>query len=301
MSLVFSCSKGETKSTNNEIQETSSQVETSIEQKHQEHASNNQISDTINIQSYLDLDLLFDSLDYHLENVRATDSVPRIFLLDIRKSLSQENSSIRKYDFIRIILSNCLFVNEKIILERKFIQNFMKSEVNSNVDQKRINSLLAEFRATDVNELLDKVDIIPPSLIVCQAILESGWGQSHFAYEGNSLFGEHAPAGSKSSIKAKGANIGLRTFPSIHEAILGYTKNLNRHNAYQGLRDVRKKLRSEDKIIDGIALANALNHYSELGKEYTITLKKMISIYALTEFDDDHLQTGVNLFVEVIE
>ena len=42
-----------------------------------------------------------------------------------------------------------------------------------------------------VFSLLEKrVGIIPPSLVVAQAAIESGWGTSRFLLEGNNLFGQ---------------------------------------------------------------------------------------------------------------
>ena len=40
-----------------------------------------------------------------------------------------------------------------------------------------------------VNELLDRVDVIPNSIVLAQAANESGWGTSRFATEFNALFG----------------------------------------------------------------------------------------------------------------
>ena len=39
-------------------------------------------------------------------------------------------------------------------------------------------------------ELLKRVDYVPPSLALTQAAIESGWGSSRFARQGNNLFGQ---------------------------------------------------------------------------------------------------------------
>jgi len=39
-------------------------------------------------------------------------------------------------------------------------------------------------------ELLRRVDIIPPPLLISQAANESAWGTSRFAKLGNNLFGQ---------------------------------------------------------------------------------------------------------------
>jgi len=187
-------------------------------------------------------------------------------------------------------LSNSLLVNEQILKDRHFVFKVQNQENLSREDSLQLTMLKAHYRSETNEELIEKVDIVPPSLILCQSIIESGWGQSHFAYEGNSLFSEHAPANSKNSMKAKGANIGLRAFPTVADAIAGYTANLNRHNAYASLR------RERNQEIDGLTLTNTEEHYSELGHEYVDYLRKIISIYHLTDFDNCKLEHGNNLY-----
>jgi Bax protein len=44
--------------------------------------------------------------------------------------------------------------------------------------------------AEDLAALARRMDVIPPSLALAQAAVESGWGTSRFAREGNALFGQ---------------------------------------------------------------------------------------------------------------
>ena len=46
--------------------------------------------------------------------------------------------------------------------------------------------------ALQYNSILIEADRMPINLVVAQAILESSWGQSRFAREGNNLFGIRA-------------------------------------------------------------------------------------------------------------
>ena len=50
---------------------------------------------------------------------------------------------------------------------------------------------MEEYQADSLDALLIKVDTIPVSLALAQAVIESGWGTSRFAYEGNALFGQY--------------------------------------------------------------------------------------------------------------
>ena len=42
-----------------------------------------------------------------------------------------------------------------------------------------------------IDKLLLRVEIIPNSIVLAQAAIESGWGSSRFAQEYNALFGEY--------------------------------------------------------------------------------------------------------------
>ncbi len=42
----------------------------------------------------------------------------------------------------------------------------------------------------DITELKVRMDIIPASIAIAQAAIESGWGTSRFALEGNAMFGQ---------------------------------------------------------------------------------------------------------------
>lgn len=54
-------------------------------------------------------------------------------------------------------------------------------------------------------------------------------------------------------------------------------KNLNTHDAYQGLREKRAELRREGKAVSGLILAENLGSYSEKGLDYVKTLKSIIT------------------------
>ena len=50
---------------------------------------------------------------------------------------------------------------------------------------------MLQYKADNLDALLIKADEIPVSLALAQAVIESGWGTSRFAYEGNALFGQY--------------------------------------------------------------------------------------------------------------
>jgi Bax protein len=53
-------------------------------------------------------------------------------------------------------------------------------------------------------------------------------------------------------------------------------RNLNRHDAYADLREIRSRLRANQLPITGVALAEGLMNYSERGAAYVEELQTMI-------------------------
>ena len=100
---------------------------------------------------------------------------------------------------------------------------------------KKIN--FSELNRLDLNnvkqELSKKINTIPISMILAQAIIESGWGSSRFAQQGNALFGEWTWK-NHTGIKPKGnldANFSVKNFSNLLESVNSYILNLNTHTA----------------------------------------------------------------------
>ena len=79
---------------------------------------------------------------------------------------------------------------------------------------------------------------VPVSLALAQAVIESGWGQSRFAAEGNALFGQWV-WNDDMGIKARQASdsrASVRAFPDLQASVRAYMLNLNSFYAYEGFR-----------------------------------------------------------------
>ena len=102
-----------------------------------------------------------------------------------------------------------------------------------------------------VNFTTPKKFRVPYEMIIGQAALESGWGTSRFATEGNNLFGirtwtETVPHILPSGIK-KWPGWGVRVFASKCDSVQEYVRLLNEHQAYVKFREARKT--SNDPIV----------------------------------------------------
>lgn len=135
--------------------------------------------------------------------------------------------------------------------------------------------------------LLERVDIIPPSLALTQAAIESGWGSSRFSRKGNNLFGQWCfskGCGMVPSARDSDKAHEVAKFSSVNAAVRAYLKNLNTNSAYKKLRDKRAKIRNQDGDLTGIALAQTLTEYSEEREKYITKLTKFINQNKLQRF-----------------
>ena len=75
------------------------------------------------------------------------------------------------------------------ICKRERLSDYDKEWLR-NLSQDRVSTEELSMDAL-FQELLMRVDTVPPELALAQAAIESAWGQSRFAYCGNNLFGEY--------------------------------------------------------------------------------------------------------------
>lgn len=128
--------------------------------------------------------------------------------------------------------------------------------------------------------LLKKVDIIPPALVLAQAANESAWGTSRFARKGYNFFGLWCfkrGCGFVPKQRNDGAAHEVAKFDSLSAAVRTYLRNLNRHYAYEDLRNIRYSLRQNQQPITAEDLAHGLMSYSERGQDYIDELIAMIN------------------------
>ena len=167
-------------------------------------------------------------------------------------------------------------------------QDFAEKGQLSSTDSKRLKWLLNEYNIEpklsvqqQFDLLMRRVDIIPVDLVLVQAANESAWGTSRFAREGFNLYGLwcfRKGCGFVPKRRNSGADHEVAKFDNLSRATYTYMRNLNRHRAYTQLRDIRHKLRLNQKPISGIALSEGLMQYSERGEDYIDELQHMIRI-----------------------
>jgi Bax protein len=258
---------------------------------------------TVTVQYTEELASLFESHDYALDEIRSGDkAVPPLALTRLPDDLGRvPEVEKRKVLFIKALLPIVLQTNERITGERVRLTWLRDAIVQGNTitpgDQMWLANLADRYggsgvSAEDIDELLKRVDVVPPSLAIAQAITESGWGTSYPARTGNALFGvfHFAVRGGKTAVGvAQPGTFQMRAYANLTDAVDAYVANLNTHPAYKTFRDQRAKLRNTGENLDGYALANTLLRYSELGVQYVNAVRLIMRTEKLMTLDEARL------------
>jgi len=241
---------------------------------------------------------LFEDLDYDLDTVRDSKLVKPIYFTRLPKDLNSIRSTKKKKEtFLKILLPLVVAENEKIEKDKKFLLKILK-ENNKPENQKWINKKYKNYKVSkkNINELIEKMDVIPISIALAQAAKESGWGTSRFALEGNAIFGQWTWKGDgiEPLEKSSGQNHKILKFPLLRASVKAYITNLNTHNGYKDFRKKRFELRQQNKPLTGKKLIDELDNYAQTGKEYTKVLRQIIEQNDLDEFETVEIEDQKN-------
>ncbi len=201
-----------------------------------------------------------------------------------------QNVNDKKSAFFEYLKPEVEKQNAYLLTLRHYVQTLYRKaladESLSDDDIARLEWLEEEYRVKPTQPLnmkllalLQKIDILPVELVLVQAANESAWGTSRFARKGYNFFGLWCfskGCGFVPSQRNEGASHEVAKFESLSRATYTYMRNLNRHDAYADLREIRSRLRANQIPITGVALAEGLMNYSERGAAYVEELQTMI-------------------------
>jgi len=225
----------------------------------------------------------FQSVSYDLGNVRQGEAVPPLKLQKVPDDLAAKDGAARKVLFITALLPVILDVNQRVLAERDQLL-YLRDKLGSADGISPIERIWLEQLADrydtsidNLDELVRRVDIVPPSMAIAQSGIESGWGTSFAARNGNALFGQIQAGGQHAvSVSWKpGANM-PQPFANVGEAADAYVVNLNSHAAYAAFRAEREAMRKRGEALEGYRLVGQLARYSELGQSYVQFVRQMI-------------------------
>lgn len=229
--------------------------------------------------------------------------VPAIFLKHFPQDFYQISDENQRNElFIQILAPLALKLNNEITKERaELIKIETDFKSGKKLNQNQLNWLETKAKKYDVftrlkNEqrtdviifkLKEKIDIIPPSILIAIAGIETDWGQSRFVKEGNALYKEIL-WNDRSGILPKDdadTSYSIKKFSSLYDAMKSFALKINSGVNYANMRTLRADLRRRNKIIDGKSMASSFVLYSPQKNfigllDYTITFYELINIDA---------------------
>lgn len=234
-----------------------------------------------------------------LEKVKNDKVFPAVKFDRLPKDLSNvQDVNEKKRLFITSMLPAIIFVNKEIESERRKMLSILEKEESSLSQGEKIwlNNLATKYKSLnddgsiDFTKLMYRVDKVPTSLALAQAAIESGWGTSRFAREGNALFGQWTwnkeDKGIVPNKRSEGKTHRIKAFDTLEESVRSYIMNLNTHSAYFIMREKRKLKRDQEMPLKGVELAQGLLKYSERGSEYVSEVKDTITYNKFSKFDN---------------
>ncbi len=237
------------------------------------------------VGSVRELDATFKKCGFDLQKAKTAGKAPRLYLSKLPRDMGKKTRASNT-TFIRVLLPHILRVNEEILTNRTrllALQKRLKAGGHLRQTEKMwLSKLKTEYRcpSTKIEALLVHVDVVPPSLALSQAMIETGGGRSHAALHKNSTFG-HMRTKTK-----------VEKFESLHANVKAYVINLNRHAAYKSFRLARAKMRASNQKLCGYTLASGLKKYSVRGPAYIRDVQRQIDAHGLKGYDHITLATS---------
>jgi len=152
---------------------------------------------------------------------------------------------------------------------------------------------LPDFEHTNNQQFIDNVvqcvnyiehnttDVYPVNLelLLAQAALESGWGTSRFATEGNNLFGIRTWKKDVAHLLPQGVEKwpgwGVKVFASKCDSVKYYIELLNNHSAYEEFRELRETTNDSMKLIKTLDKFSTTIDYDKRVARMILRIRKL--------------------------
>lgn len=250
-----------------------------------------------------EIEELFYKYGYKRFRALPDNKVPAIFMKQLPVDYADISSQkYRNELFIRILTPLAIKVNEEIAnerfrllrVERKFAQNKKLDEADVSWLEKMAvkydyftRAKAGENRIRDqIENLKLRINIVPPSILVAVAAMESNWGDSRVAKEANSLYKEKIWYSNEGLEPLENKDDGYRfiIFDSLIEGIRHYAHTFNSNLAYRDVWFTRAENLKRYDLLIGESMAYSLAHASNL-PNYVGILDYTTAFYDLIEID----------------
>lgn len=264
--------------------------------------------------SVAELEDIFNYLEYDEYINPPANVYPRIFVKNIPYDFaSMKNATERNRLFVKILMPLVLKVNMEIYEERENLlaleygfeqeKDFQKADVNYLEYMAQKYDVHTPFKDTRrhmllLKELLKRVDIVPPAILVASAAIYTNWGTSRVAILGNNLYKArnwYSNEGLK-PIGEEDDSYRYTIYDNLEESIRAYVLKVNSNINYEQFWTSRQEARRRSDILYGkrmdwtfVTDSNLTNYAGLL--DYTLTYYKFFYLDEATleeeyEFDD---------------
>lgn len=226
--------------------------------------------------------------------VAVTDSLVRPVIYDDVDELLSAPSAETKTLFISIVLPSILIAKHQMEQKKSYVLQLTKKKSWESEDSLTYTSLLNQYKARSTDDLIQRLQPVPTSVVIAQAIVETGWGRSRFFLEGRNMFGIWSAKSNASKLIAmkrrNGNPVYVRAYENIAVSAADYYETIARSSAYRSLRSALQSTNDPFEILPH------LKYYSEQRRTYTEKLAKIIRQNDLTRFD--HYRIDPEFFQE---
>lgn len=199
--------------------------------------------------------------------------VPRFYVAHIPTDFASNGSRVL---FQKMMIPLILRENEKLVRERMILQILndkraagipwsVKEQAFFKALSRRYDSSVKKTVEGQMSDLLEKVDVIPPALVVAQAALATDWGTKNLS----SPFGQYAWLDE--------THYDLKPFQTLKEAVTSYFLELNASAPLFEWRWARERLRILPNQPKARRVMPFLKRYVPDDPEYANTLRRLLS------------------------
>ena len=198
------------------------------------------------------------------------------------KDFTKVKGKSKKQIFIDTLILAIEKIRNKIETDKQYVISLIEKEILTEEEKLFLNEMYTKYKvkSKSKNDLVHKMVVPPTSFILGQASLESGWGNSKLAKEGNNLFAIRSTLKDKERTVYLGPNQFYKKYETLEDSLMDYIMTLSRHSSYSNLR---KAINNGEETI---VLVKHLGNYSEVKYIYEQRLSQIITKNNLVKYDD---------------
>ena len=256
-----------------------------------------------------DLNKTFKELDYETYILPQANAYPRLFVKNLPSDLAlMEDKTLRNRLFMQILIPLILKVNEEVLQEREIIEaleyDLEQNKDFDEADMYYLDELAQKYDVTSkfkdsrrylklFTELKQKVDIVPPSILLAAAAIYTDWGTSRVAQLANNLYQTKIWFSNEGLEPSGGKEEGFtyKIYDSLEDCISDYVLKINSNVNYQAFRQSRAAARKKGNVLYGkrfdwtMILDSNLQNFAGL-LDYTLTYYKLHHVDEATLEDE---------------